>query len=700
MQTGFVLITEAPLWFLIFCLLFGAGLSLILYFRNPSSAVPQMLQRWLAAVRFIVISLIAFLLLNPLVKRMTRESEPPVVIVALDNSQSMLIHSEDTLADAAFLRDIKERLQSELGRRYEVDLLTFGETVSDTTTAHFTEKETDIAEVFSVIENRYAGRNAGALVLVTDGIYNKGLNPTYYTTRLNLPVYSVMWGDTTRKRDLMLAEVNYNRIAFLGNKFPMEVVVRANRSAGLSSRLVIRNREKVLHSIPFTIHNDPFVQIFQVDLLAEQEGVLDFDVSVEALPDEVTLANNRTRAFVEVLSGKKRVLLLAAKPHPDVGAIHQALKYNAQLESEVFMVDDFPSGNQPWDLVILHQIPFDQRTTDLYQSLLNQRTPMMIIGGGNTRMEVLTGTGAAPSLGGGNLRGRFNDVTASLNQGFALFTPEPRFTEQISDLPPLYVPFGRTEPLSGEQPMFYQQIGRVSTNYPLISFNSTNGIRTCYIGGEGIWRWRLHSFRNTDSHRPFNTFVNQMVQYLTAADDRTRFRVSAQGFYNETEQLTMTAELYDAAFNPVTDPEVNIRFENAENQMQYDFTFSRRERHYTLDAGRLPVGEYRYLASTTLGNERFSAQGKFVVSPTNLEANITEANHSLLKTLSQQTEGIAVAPDQTAQIIQHIQQREDIKPVVHPREKFTDITSIYWILAFIMALLALEWFLRKREGAY
>lgn len=191
-----------------------------------------------------------------------------------------------------------------------------------------------------------------------------------------------------------------------------------------------------------------------------------------------------------------------------------------------------------------------------------------------------------------------------------------------------------------------------------------------------------------------------MVQYLTAADDRTRFRVSAQGFYNETEQLTMTAELYDAAFNPVTDPEVNIRFENAENQMQYDFTFSRRERHYTLDAGRLPVGEYRYLASTTLGNERFSAQGKFVVSPTNLEANITEANHSLLKTLSQQTEGIAVAPDQTAQIIQHIQQREDIKPVVHPREKFTDITSIYWILAFIMALLALEWFLRKREGAY
>jgi len=693
------LITEAPSWFLLLCLLAGAAISLLIYFKNRRTAIPFRVARWLALIRFIAITLLAFLLLNPLVKRLTRESELPVVIVAVDNSQSMIIHSRDSANDTRFVEEMVRQFQSELGKKFQIDMFTFGEAVKDTSQISFSEKQTDISSLFTAVENRYAGRNVGAMVMITDGIYNKGQNPVHFTERLNLPVYSVMWGDTTRKRDLVLAEVNYNRIAYLGNSFPMEVVVKASGSVSLNSRLIVRNREKVLHSIPFTIDSDPFVKIVQLNLMAEKEGILDYEILLEPIPDEVTLVNNRTRAFVEVLSGKKRVLLLSPKPHPDIGALHNALASNEQLETEVVMVNDFRISEKPWDLVVLHQIPDDQRSLEIYNRFVGQKTPKLIIGGGNTRNEVLSATGVAPSIVRGNVRDRYNEVTGALNPGFALFTPHSTFTDQLAELPPLYVPFGRTEPLPGEQPLIFQQIGRVATSYPLISFNTANGTRSCYIGGEGIWRWRMYSFRNLKTHHPFDAFIHQIVQYLTAADDRTRFRVSSAPFFNETEQIHMTAELYDAAYNPVTDPEVQIRFDGSDN-LQYDFTFSRKERNYSLDAGRLPVGEYRYSASTTLGNERLTAVGKFVVSPMNKEATVTVADHPLLLNISHQTGGIAVLPIDYLKIIDHIKERVDIKPVSHLREKFTDLTSVTWILLLIILLLAAEWFVRKREGDY
>jgi len=697
MIVGMKLVTEAPLWLMIFCIAVGASLALILYYKNHRSAFSPLLSKWLALVRFVTVTIIAFLLLNPLIKRFTRDREMPLLVIAMDNSASMLIHSNNALEDIAQFRNIREKLENQLSDNFDVNLYTFGEQVSDTSTTDFSEKETDISALFTTIENRYAGRNLGAMVMITDGKYNKGFSPLSYIDRTDFPLYHILCGDTTPKRDLLLAEVNYNRIAYKGNSFPVEVVVRATGADGLKSRLVIRDRDKVYYNQPFDVTGQQFAKIFKVMLQADQEGIRDYSIRVEPVEQEITLVNNYTRAFVEVLSSKKRILLLGAKPHPDLSAIHNALLSNDQIESEVLIFDQYSAAAQPWDMVVLHQLPQDQKSIELYQRLLEQRTPMLLIGGGNTRTEILSATGTAPNI---QQKGKeYNEATGALNNGFALFAPNTLFTDQLPELPPLYVPFGRPTPLAGEQSMIFQKIGRVATNYPLISFNTTNGIRTCFVGGEGLWRWRIFSFRNSNAHTPFDTFINQIIQYLTAADDRSRFRVNANGFFNENESVMMNAELYDAAFNPVTDPEVSIKIESTE-QMQYDFAFSRHQNHYSLNAGRLPVGEYRYQANTTLGNERFSANGKFVVAPLNLESAVTKANHTLLKTLSAQTDGLAVEKDEIDDLIAHLNTRDDIKPISHLREKFTDLTSLYWLLTLLILLLSAEWFVRKREGGY
>lgn len=699
MTIGFTLITESPLWFVVLCLAAGALVAMLLYYRNGDQAIRGKKRWMLALVRFLVVSLIAFLLLNPLVKRFAREKEMPVIVLAMDNSESMLLGSKDTAATAAMLRNTFAMLEKELSGDYEVETYTFGESVRDTSDIHFREKETHISALFTTLETRLAGRNAGALVLISDGIYNRGINPVSLLDRINMPVYSVTCGDTTLKRDLVLAEVNYNRIAYLGNTFPVEIVIKATRCTGLNSRLVIRNNEKTLFNQPVTINSEQFSQILQVNLNADKEGILGYEVFLEPVKDEVTLANNRTRAFVEVLSGKKKILVLGSKPHPDLGAIHNALLFNDQLEAEVALVNELKSPLSDFDCVFMHQLPDDQRSADLLSQCLKLRIPLMVIGGGATRHDLISAAGAAPGLVAGKVKGQHNEVMGALNPGFALFGAETSFTDQLSSLPPLQVPFGKFESNAGEQSLLLQRIGNITTPYPLVSFYQLPGNRTGYVAGEGIWKWRMFSFRNTKSHKAFDSFLNQWVQYLTANDDRSRFRVTTRNYVSENQSIVFSAELYDAAFNPVVDPEVALTVTGSDGK-KYPYTFTRKERFYHLDAGRMPVGEYRYNATTALGSEKFSASGRFVVAPIHIESTVTRADHALLRSLSLPTGAIAVPAEQAEKITAHIKSRDDIKPVSHLREKFRDLTSLAWLLGVLLFLLGLEWFIRKWSGSY
>ncbi|HRZ43080.1 MAG TPA: VWA domain-containing protein [Bacteroidales bacterium] len=699
MIPALTLITEAPIWFVLLCVLAGAVVSLLLYFRNPDQALDRKLRILLGIIRFFAYSVMAFLLLTPLVKNFVRDREPPLVVLAVDNSSSMLINSRDSAADAAFLKQVTDNISGALEDRYTVEKVTFGETVRDTVPVTFGEKETDMASVLSMVETRHAGRNRGAVIILSDGIYNKGLNPTSLLSRLPVPVYTATWGDTAIRRDLVLAEVNYNRIAYLGNDFPLEIAVRGVRCNGMNTRLVVRNREKTLVNQPLQISGEMFTKIIQLNLTAEKEGFIDLDISLEPVNGEVTLVNNRMRAFIEVLNSRKKVLLLAAAPHPDLGAMQSALEQNDRIESEVVMLNAFNAPLASYDLVILHQLPTDQRSTDLLNKCAAERIPLLIIGGGKTRQEFISRAGAGPAIVAGKAQGEHNEVIATVNPAFTLFNPNQDFTGQLQGLPPLFVPFGKYEPKPGEQILLYQKIGKVITSYPLISFYQLPGHRTGFIAGEGIWKWRMFSFRNTKSHKAFDGFFQQLVQYLTVNEERSRFKVSTRNYLPENESVVFTAELYNAAFVPVTDPEVTLEV-TASNGKKYDYTFSRRDNLYHLELGRMPVGEYTYKSSTTLGSERFSASGKFIVAPVQIESTITRADHNLLKALSAQSVAVSAPAADWKTITDHIRNRDDIKPISHLREKFVDLTAVFWLLMTLILLLGTEWFLRKWAGTY
>jgi hypothetical protein len=58
--------------------------------------------------------------------------------------------------------------------------------------------------------------------------------PTLFIVRseLKLPFIAIALGDTAVKKDVILAKVDHNRYAYLGNQYPVEVTVEAAQFKG------------------------------------------------------------------------------------------------------------------------------------------------------------------------------------------------------------------------------------------------------------------------------------------------------------------------------------------------------------------------------------------------------------------------------------------------------------------------------------
>jgi len=191
----FNIITGYPNWYILMCIMAGILGSMILYFREYRSEFSILLKRVLGVIRFLLITTITFLLLSPLLKLNSYNVEKPVIMIAQDNSMSMIMNE-----DSAFYRDqyipLLNGLVEDLQDEYEVRMFTFGddvEAISSTMfdTLSFDERQTDMSALFSIFDIRFVNRNIGALIIASDGIYNHGFNPLYHASGIDYPVYTL-----------------------------------------------------------------------------------------------------------------------------------------------------------------------------------------------------------------------------------------------------------------------------------------------------------------------------------------------------------------------------------------------------------------------------------------------------------------------------------------------------------------------------
>ncbi len=122
----FNITTEFSIWLAIPCLLLGIAYAMLLYFHEKSHDFKKITIRLLFSLRTLAIFLIAFLLLSPLVMTRSRTVEKPLIIVAQDNSQSIVFCKDSSNIRSNYVDELTQ-LVSKLENDYEVKTFTFGE---------------------------------------------------------------------------------------------------------------------------------------------------------------------------------------------------------------------------------------------------------------------------------------------------------------------------------------------------------------------------------------------------------------------------------------------------------------------------------------------------------------------------------------------------------------------------------------------
>ncbi len=694
---------QYPLEYIVLCVLFALGVSLLIYFRSKNwTGHPAWITGLLALSRFLVALVMALLFMGPLFRLTETHVQQPVIAILHDASQSVTLglSPEDSLA---FIREMTT-LETDLSEHYRVETISFGSHIRSGFDFAFEDPETNIYEALTYAFEQFGDQNLGAVVLATDGIFNKGGNPLYLRTGISAPVFPIALGDTSIQRDVLVRNAYANQIAYLGDRFRTEVDISARNAPGTQTRVSIHRisggQRVEVASETLNIDSDDFFVSLEFILEANEPGLQRYQIHASPVPNESNLANNTRDIFVNVLDARQKILILAHSPHPDIGAIRSALEQNRNYEVEVVYPDAANEINlAPYDLIVLHQFPSTHSSwPSIAAALNNQPKPVLYIRGQQTQINALRDRQQLILMP--RISGSTNEVQARWNPLFSLFNISESTVNMISRFPPLHSTFGEFETHPSAQTAVYQRIGNVETTYPLITFGERNGVREGIIFGEGIFRWRLYNQAQHESQDAFNELIDRSIQFLTLKEDRRRFRLSmANNLVQETEPVIIQGELYNQAFQLINQPEVNIVITD-ENEREYLYSMDRTADAYQLNAGFLPVGEYRYRGNVTLDGRQHTDQGMFSIRPVQLERYVTVANHSLLYQLAGQSGGRVVYPGQVSDLKNDIQNRGDVKPMMYQTASALPVIHYHWIFAGLLFLLAMEWVVRRYRSTY
>lgn len=693
---------QYPAWFLIFCVLLGLGYALLLYYRDTTfrEQAPR-LHLWLGVLRFLTVTILSALLLSPLLKSYFNETKKPIVVLAQDHSESTGLELKgETLErykqDWGILKDA-------LSEEYEVHELAFGDQVREGVDFNFTDKVSNFSELLRGVYDLYGGQNLGAVVLASDGIYNEGSNPAYSDAPLSAPVYTVALGDTTPKQDLLVKRVFHNKIAYLGDKFTLQIDLAATNLAGKQTLVTISKSTdsglKQLQSIPITLSGNDFFTTKEVLLDADQAGVVSYIISAAALPGEASTTNNRREIFMDVLDARQKILLLANSPHPDLTAIKSTLEINKNYQVSTAYLGEPGLDVGKFDFVVLHNLPsVSNDISGLLNTLNDKRTPRLFIAGMQTGYAALAKAQGLVSLQSDGTQS--DEVQGRVSPQFAAFSLSPRVLEELPKFNPMTSAFGNFGATPQAQVLLRKRIGKVDTDQPLLAVGETNGIKTGILLGEGLWRWRLFDFLQHQNHEIFDELIGKTVQYLSVKEDKRKFRVTLdKNIFNENEPVTFGGELYNDNYELTNEPDVAMVIRNREGK-EFTYTFNKLGKAYTLNAGILPVGPYNYKATVNFNGQNLFYEGRFSVQPIELELFETTANHAVLRQLSAKFGGETVFSSQLSSIAEKIKANETVKPVIYQTTQTNPLINLKWIFALLALMLALEWFLRRYFGAY
>lgn len=699
----------------------AAALMAFWFYRTTVPPLPPFRRYSLLVLRAFTLAFLFLLLTEPVIRIVSVTPRRPVLVVLADNSSSMTVR--DRLGDrTATLRSLlASSPMRELEQRADVRVLAMGSTTRPLSTTHldslaFTDPGTDITAALESVTRTGSTPPPQAILLLSDGNPTLGRNPLHIAATLPSPVYTVGIGDTSEQQDLLLTRVTANTIVYAGSVTPVDVRIKSAGFNAQHTEVSLLDGSTVLDRKSLTVDSGTREYPIQLSYTPVKPGVRTYTVALAPLRGEVTVRNNRRSFVTRVRSGKQYIVILAGAPSPDLAVLRQTLAENpgfrvsgyTQLPDGTFLDGPLsPGALDSADCLVLIGLPTastTRATHDVLQAaLLKRRIPLFFVASRTVDWNRLEQFGSA-------LPFTVETPSAAEQEVFLEPTPVERLSPMLTpsggdvspwtQLPPVYATQTALRVKPGAIALGHARGQTAVSPVPLLLTLRMQGQRTVALTAYGIWRWRLMAQRAPATSGFFAAFLTNIVQWLTAPEDRGPVIVkTVNDAFVAGEQISFEGQVYDPQQRPLDDADVRVTIRQGSGTTETVLAPAGNGRYEGSVPGLGEEGAFAYVATATRGGSLVGSDSGTVriggVQPEFLE---TRMNAPLLRQLAERTGGAFLSQQTFGRIVELLARQPSFVLTEEMDATEHNVRNRPLMVAAIILLLAMEWFLRKRSG--
>lgn len=666
--------------------IFALGFVFFAYFFKNKNLKRQ--TYFLSGARFISIFTLLILLINPQIKHLELETIKPELVLAIDRSKSIdnLEKTDSLLALIAHLQENKE-----LNEKFHISAYNFGGALATAgnDSLQINTNKTDIYNALSQLSRLYKEKPT-LISLFSDGNSTFGQDYEFLKPSENATFHTIVVGDTTTQVDLSIGALNVNKYAFLNNLFPVEIFLNYTGEDAINATFQLKEGNTIVYDKSFNFNKENSSEIINTTLTTKQVGTRIYEAHLTSSLKENNLINNKKQFAVEVIDERTKILMLSNILHPDLGALKKSIESNKQREVTLKRIKDFNiSEINDFQLVIIYQP--NKEFNEIFQELDIQKINRFIITGSKTDWNSLNNFQPNVSK---TLSTQAQDVFPLYNDNFLQYQFEDI---GFKDFPPLQDSFGsliiKNE---NNHALLFQKIEGIETYQPLLSIFEDKDLKTGFLFGEHLWKWRFENYRKKGDFELIDNFWNQYIQYLSSTKKRDRLTYEAKSVYFQNEEIGITAQFFDKNYIFAPNAALNIFIKNLQTNETIETALLPDSNFYKIALDGLNVGEYEFIIKEKRSG--INRKGRFSVLEYNIEQQFSAANFKKMEFLAKNNSGNSYLLKEEQKLIKDLIEDKRYVSVQKSHEKTVPLINWKYLLILLVLSLSAEWFTRKYFG--
>ncbi|MFH0883812.1 MAG: hypothetical protein V2A56_12555 [bacterium] len=632
------------------------------------------------------------------------QARRPNVAVLVDQSESMALSGPFGDRPQILHQIIRRMEDRNLQNSLNITWFGFGESLKNindiSKSIPLTDPVTDAEAAFLSL-SRQPVNSFDAVLLLTDGAFNRGGAAVAAARRLHIPVFTIGLGDSLPSRDVQIRSIVAPPYGYAGDPLQIDATVAVNGFPGRETTVQLRDENgNILVGHPFNVSGNVDIHSISFEITPNKPGLQVWSVSIPVFEGESETGNNQRNVAVRIADRKRRVALISGRPDPEAAAWTEVLERDPDTES-VIVIGGGKSARAVrgrWEDVrpdsldgafVLLAGPYSNEGLAALLSLVTSETPLLVITGASgysqRALDLL-----APRLGRWFPTQEMEKIELVPKRVHPIFTPAGHWFDSGLQSPPVQTP--RIEFQDGE---LIAGGDRERVTRRSVLDLTQSGPRTLLIAAEGVGQWNLALRPQDPEGGEFAKLTDRILRWLTLRTAGQKVHLNlARNLVTQGERTEAILTIQDEALRPIHGANVqgSLQGPNQEEPIRFQETAPGR---WTATVRPSTSGRQQVRVNVDLPNgERETQSAELMVDSFRLERTDARMYPERLREIAAVTGGVFATADSADQVVRALPRSKGVREIHGSWLPFGRALT----LLLVVAALALEWLVRTRTG--